>query len=72
MRHGECLLIHFNNTDSDAEIRAAVDQDGNITLPQIGKLHVDGMTLPQVGSTIERMILRCFSSDLTVIVSISP
>jgi len=51
LHSGDCLLFHVQ-FDSSSEIRRVVDSAGDISLPDIGNLHVAGMTVKQVTQAI--------------------
>jgi protein involved in polysaccharide export with SLBB domain len=58
LRSGDCLLFHVQ-FDSSSGIRRVVNSTGDVSLPDIGKLHVAGMTVEQVSQAImERYLPR--------------
>ena len=51
VRAGDCLLI-VCTTRQSPEIRQVVDSGGDISLPLVGKLHVAGMTMREIGEAV--------------------
>jgi protein involved in polysaccharide export with SLBB domain len=52
VRPGDCLIFQVEQS-SDFGIRRVVDSTGDISLPDIGTLHVAGMTLEQVAQAVD-------------------
>lgn len=56
---GDCLLFQIDPFSPESGIRRVVDSAGDVVLPDVGKVHVAGMTLEQVPQAImERYLPR--------------
>ena len=60
---GDCLVVNVM-TDygvAQAEMRQTVDQNGNIVVPDVGTIHVAGLTFEEVEPAIENVL---YTSDV--------
>jgi protein involved in polysaccharide export with SLBB domain len=55
---GDCLVVQFviDNGQEKTTTEKVIDRDGNIVLPDVGKIHVAGIRLQEVEPTIERAL----------------
>jgi protein involved in polysaccharide export with SLBB domain len=55
---GDCLVVQFDidNGQDKTTTEKVMDRDGNIVLPDVGKIHIAGMRLQEVGPAIERAL----------------
>jgi protein involved in polysaccharide export with SLBB domain len=55
---GDCLVVQFviDNRLDKTTTEKVIDQEGNIVLPDVGKVHVAGMRLQEVEPAIERAL----------------
>jgi protein involved in polysaccharide export with SLBB domain len=62
LRPGDCLSFRVDPFSSEPGSRRVIDSAGDIVLPDIGKLHVGGMTVEQVSQAItERYMPRMYN-----------
>jgi protein involved in polysaccharide export with SLBB domain len=71
VRTGDCLLI-VGITRQSPDIRQVVDLAGNISLPLVGKLHVAGMTMREIGEAVGKACRPTWPPEPEFSVSLCP